>query len=1098
MNADVLADEDTLVIPPVWRGRLHPRRGGVGVPLAEVDATAPEAVRDLMRRHERFVEAVLSHPNSVPGLVEQARAHLRGETNPQGAAVLAEICINRWEGRYGDYKEGYALFTEAWIAEHGLAFAACALAEQSRLDVDCWISHPDPKQRVWVIRFAKPDDHLFFYSTGRAGMRRVRSLLAIADEREYSETERRLAGHRDTPVQRVVVSYLMPTRTEWVEECCAAPPNSGCEKYVQWALMCALGSVEQLNRLGSWTRVSWMAYDLEVLVTMVEGIGPALTPALVEALDEAYHRADGRKQILAALGVLPTDEAFAAMVERLDHKYVQAAALKAMKRFPVRALRILAEAATGTSKAGKIATGLLKTHLLTEPGLDVDGLSVEALAAVTKVRREEVRMKEASAGSLPAVLVSPPWTRERTSKERAVTTRLTPLAEPTVIWRHRERQEWAEAHDSGDWHDNQTAGDLVDLFHAGQLPPYLQFKMFVEAPAGQVRTFLSDWIPDTHFWKASTWLRVIAARFELEALPPLLKAATGRPVDNGEILMPFLTLEIARLMAGWLTRPKTARPVAEEWFARHGLAAANLLVPDAIGQAGKARHNAGTALLLIASKVGADPVLEVARAYGVADAIESLLNTDPLEILPARMPKIGDWAEPAVLPQIRLRGTKRALPAGAVRHLLTMLAISKPGNWYAGLDMVDEACDHDSLAEFSWRLYELWETAGSPSRDGWAFTQLGRLGDDETVRRLAPLIRTWPGRSAHVKAATGLDVLAEIGTDVALMHLHGIAEKVKFRALRTKARAKIGEIAAALELTPDQLADRLVPDFGLDAKGSLSLDYGPRRFTVGFDEQLKPYVLDQDGKRRKSLPKPGVKDDQEQAAAAYKRFAALKRDVRTVATDQIRRLEDAMVGRRRWTVTEFQTFFVSHPLLGHLARRLVWLSDDTSFRVTEDGTLADAGDDAFALSPSRIGIAHPLDLSNGVQAWAEVFADYEILQPFPQLGRPVYTLTEQERRTGELARFEGGTVALGKILDLERRGWQREAPQDAGIQGSTSRGLPGGGYVSISFDDYIAVGHVDAEKEIGLGSVRFTAPGDLDPLTASEMLAELADLTRTG
>ena len=43
-------------------------------------------------------------------------------------------------------------------------------------------------------------------------------------------------------------------------------------------------------------------------------------------------------------------------------------------------------------------------------------------------------------------------------------------------------------------------------------------------------------------------------------------------------------------------------------------------------------------------------------------------------------------------------------------------------------------------------------------------------------------------------------------------------------------------------LTMAELEDRLAPDLGLDSSGSLTLDFGPRQFTVGFDETLKPVV----------------------------------------------------------------------------------------------------------------------------------------------------------------------------------------------------------------------------------------------------------------
>ncbi|MCQ0014009.1 DUF4132 domain-containing protein [Actinomadura madurae] len=240
------------------------------------------------------------------------------------------------------------------------------------------------------------------------------------------------------------------------------------------------------------------------------------------------------------------------------------------------------------------------------------------------------------------------------------------------------------------------------------------------------------------------------------------------------------------------------------------------------------------------------------------------------------------------------------------------------------------------------------------------------------------------GRAVH-----GLGVLAEIGGDVALTHISGIARKSKHKGLRAEAERRLEAVAKRERLTPDQLADRLVPRFGLDSAGTLTLDYGPRRFVVGFDEQLRPTVADENGRPRTSLPKPGAKDDPDLAPAAHKRFAELKKDVRAVASGEVARLESSMVMGRAWTRAEFAEFLVGHPLMWHLARRLVWLSGDRAFRIAEDRTFADLDDDAVELpEAATVQIAHPLRLGDSLGAWSELFADYEILQPFPQLGGP--------------------------------------------------------------------------------------------------------------
>ncbi len=96
-----------------------------------------------------------------------------------------------------------------------------------------------------------------------------------------------------------------------------------------------------------------------------------------------------------------------------------------------------------------------------------------------------------------------------------------------------------------------------------------------------------------------------------------------------------------------------------------------------------------------------------------------------------------------------------------------------------------------------------------------------------------------------------------------------------------------------------------------------------------------------------------MKDDPDLASTACQRFAELKKDVREVASVQVARLESSMVQGRGWTAAEFGEFVVRHPLMWHLARRLVWLSDgDQAFRLAEDRTCADLNDESVKL-PSR-------------------------------------------------------------------------------------------------------------------------------------------------
>ncbi|WP_141584609.1 DUF4132 domain-containing protein [Actinomadura sp. WMMA1423] len=715
---------------------------------------------------------------------------------------------------------------------------------------------------------------------------------------------------------------------------------------------------------------------------------------------------------------------------------------------------------------------------------------------------------------LPKALLDPPWARRPAappSGEEPVT--VPGLAAPdgrAVVWGPGEREEWAAVRPYGSWRDGEWE-EAAEEFRDGRMgyePTRAGF--LAQAPEHLARPLLAGWEPHVT-WDFAHSLKPIVARFETAAWDVAVRLAKQNPYGTGPVVLPLLSAGVARMVADWLYRLKSAQDLAHAWFERHGPAAVPYLVPDALGKRAGPRRNAVKALRIIKGDVVA-----AARVHGdeAAGAVARLLAaappaTAPVEP-PVRAPSLPKWLDAGALPRPVLRDGGD-LPREAARTLLLALTVSPGGRLDATgvVDAAAEVCEPESLTAFAWALFEAWQEARMPNRSGFVLAALGRFGDDGTVRRLAPLVKEWPGRSGgYSSAVQGLDALAAIGTDVALMNLNGIARKSRYKGLRGEAQRRLAHIAERRGLTAEQLADRLVPGFGLDAGGTLTLDYGPRRFTVGFDEQLKPQVSDERGVRRKALPKPGAKDDPDLAAAAHRRFAELRKDVRAVASTEVARLESAMVAGREWTRAEFAEFVVAHPLMLHLARRLVWLSGGRAFRIAEDRTFADLHDETVEPSPSAgVRIAHPVLLGESVTAWARVFADYEILQPFPQLGRPVHALADGEGENGRLERFEGLTAPTGGLLGLTRTTWKRGAPQDNGIEHWISCTLAPGVTVVVDLSPGIAVGLVDLNPVQTIERVWVgTAPGDpssiildglagVDPVLLSELLADLTSLT---
>ena len=134
-----------------------------------------------------------------------------------------------------------------------------------------------------------------------------------------------------------------------------------------------------------------------------------------------------------------------------------------------------------------------------------------------------------------------------------------------------------------------------------------------------------------------------------------------------------------------------------------------------------------------------------------------------------------------------------------------------------------------------------------------------------------------------------------------------------------------------------------------------------------------------------------------------------------------------MLWERRWSRAEFDALRASGQTSTD-ARALVWGNFAngtlmTSFRIAEDNTLADSTDRPVVLDAAgSIGVVHPVHLAaSELAAWATVIADYEILQPFPQIGRPHEPLDPEHLRGGVIPIQR--TATRVKLARLYGQGW---------------------------------------------------------------------------
>lgn len=874
-----------------------------------------------------------------------------------------------------------------------------------------------------------------------------------------------------------------------------------------------------------------------------------------------------------ALGAIGTPEAVGALIDVASmSKGALARLTGAVRRWPEAGAVALAKAAAGGGRDASLAEPMLTRVLSERPDVLTRVRPFADRPAQAALDRAAQRVagpaEVAETTDLPRVLASPPWLGKRAKVTIPVVVGLQPLPLPDQeVWPDGLREQllvdesWVMRNADKYQVPGKALNDLLRCRqqNAPGIAPLLQ-QARAAAERGDADAMVAAWLHHLRVERENsryTWHSLdgsaithlpngigprvwnglagettdylygtgyAAVTLGLAGLPGTARLVQRRPADHAALAMPFRSVTFAPVMARCMVRLKSAGAHGRAWLLAHPEhAAAGLIVP-ALGGKGEAKDIAVAGLRMLADQGHRDLVEEVATRYGrddVTAGVRAVLDLDPLQQVPSRIPALSAWWQPRLWSRPRLAGGK-ALPDDALDALGVMFALPRGQGLYPGIEQAVAACDRASLAVFGWEMFSAWLSSGAPSRDSWALSTLALIGDDDTARRLTPFLRAWPGESQHARAVAGLEVLAGIGTDVALMELNGIAQKVKFKGLQDKAREKIAQIAEDREMTTEELADRLAPDLGLDGRGTLTLDFGTRRFTVGFDEVLAPFVRDGEGRRLKDLPRPRAGDDAQAAKAATATYRQLKKDARTVCAQQVFRFELAMTHRRRWAPKTFTELIVGHPLVGHVARRLVWglyepAADNPNpggelrsvFRVAEDVSLSDVHDEELQLPDGLVvGVVHALELPPGdAAAMGQLFADYEIGQPFPQLGRDTYPLTGAERAATELKRWEGREFPTAKLLGLTNRGWRRGTPQDSGWVWHYTRDLGDGRAAQFNLDPGLVVGAPDFEPvqkgvSIVVGSTRWEEVAERDtfaslhPVTASELVREAEILTQ--
>lgn len=263
----------------------------------------------------------------------------------------------------------------------------------------------------------------------------------------------------------------------------------------------------------------------------------------------------------------------------------------------------------------------------------------------------------------------------------------------------------------------------------------------------------------------------------------------------------------------------------------------------------------------------------------------------------------------------------------------------------------------------------------------------------------------------------------------AVAQLTRLRAKVKYTVARRLIEKSLQQAAERSGLTVQELEDISVGHYGLNAQGEAEISIGDAKATVNLGEDGHVGVAwrNADGKLVKAAPSQIKKAFPKEVRSV----ASLAKELEQIYLAQRIRLESSFVLPRGMPVDHWQQYFVEHPLLGFLGRRLIWVfRNDQGWERSGiwsgQGVTDSSGTPVDLRAAQTVRLWHPLAADPAeVQRWRERIFTEKIRQPFRQAFREFYVVTDDERQTkGYSNRFAKVLMRQHQFASLCRvRGW---------------------------------------------------------------------------
>jgi len=262
-----------------------------------------------------------------------------------------------------------------------------------------------------------------------------------------------------------------------------------------------------------------------------------------------------------------------------------------------------------------------------------------------------------------------------------------------------------------------------------------------------------------------------------------------------------------------------------------------------------------------------------------------------------------------------------------------------------------------------------------------------------------------------------------------------------------KGRVKFGMAQAALEkvltatakkegCSREELEEMSIPDYGLTGVGTATVRFGEitAEISVPDSRTVSLRWVNPKGRTLKAPPACVKNDFPEE----LRELRGMRKDISRMLAVQAERIDQLFLLQKRWSFRDWRQRYDEHPLVGVLARRLIWNFhtegvEGATMPVLRNGERFETvSGEAFEPTDGEaveVSLWHPMESApEEILAWRQRLETLETRQPFKQAHREIYLFTPAEETTGVYSnRFASHILRQHQFNALcALRGWKNK------------------------------------------------------------------------